>query len=158
MKLKKYPQRSLITAGLALALALAAYAPSAHANVYATNIKLNGSLTSATSAQGGVVTITYILNEAALNGTTIKVLSGATVVNTINITSPNPGTTRGLNTVYWGCTNSLGAKVPVGTYSVAIAPGTSGYGSWTQTSVDANAGNAAHYPYGIDVDRNTKSP
>ena len=157
MKSRNYLQRSSIITGLALALALAAYAPSAHANVYATNIKLNGSLTGTTSAQGGVVTITYILNEAALNGTTIKILSGATVVNTINIAS-GAGTLRGLNTVYWGCTNSLGAKVPVGTYSVAIAPGTSGYGSWTQTSVDANAGNAAHYPYGIDVDRNTNSP
>jgi hypothetical protein len=157
MKSRNYLQRSSIITGLALALALAAYAPSAHANVYATNIKLNGSLTGTTSAQGGVVTITYILNEAALNGTTLQILSGATVVNTINIAS-GAGTLRGLNTVYWGCTNSLGAKVPAGTYSVAIAPGTSGYGSWTQTSIDSNPGNAATYPWGIDVDRNVSSP
>ena len=157
MKSRNYLQRSSIITGLALALALAAYAPSAHANVYATNIKLNGSLTGTTSAQGGVVTITYILNEPATLGTTIKILSGATVVNTINIVS-GAGTLMGLNTVYWGCTNSLGAKVPVGTYSVNITPAASGYAVWTQTSIDTNPGMPAHYPLGIDVDKNTSSP
>lgn len=49
--------------GLALGLALVTCAPSARANVYATNIKLNGELINATAAQGGEVTISYILND-----------------------------------------------------------------------------------------------
>ena len=146
--------------GLALGLALASYAPSARANVYATNIKLNGSLTSATNVQSGLK-ITYILNEPATLGTTIKILSGVTVIETISIAS-GAGTLMGLNTVFWGGTNSLGAKIPAGTngipYTVSITPAASGYSIWTQTSIDTSPGMPAHFPLGIAVDNNTNSP
>jgi hypothetical protein len=158
---RKHPLRSSTITGLALALALAIHAPSARANVYATNIKLNGSLTSATNVQTGL-TISYILNEPATLGTTIRILSGATVVNTISIPSGEAGTLMGLNTVFWGGTNSLGAKLPAGTngipYTVSITPAASGYPMWTQTSIDSSAGMPANYPLGIDVDKNTNSP
>ncbi len=144
--------------GLAIALAALSFTTTARANVYATNIKLNGSLSSISTASGSAVTITYILNEAATSGTTIKILSGVTVVDTISIASGSAGTLRGLNTVTWGGTNSVGVNVPAGTYSVSITAAAVGYGNWTQTSVDANAGNAAYYPWGIDVDKNTNSP
>lgn len=149
--------RSLV-GGLALALALAASAPAARANVYATNIKINGGLLGGTSAQGAPVSISYILNEPATLGATINVLSGATTIDTITIAAGNPGTLRGLNSVTWGGTNSSGAVVPTGTYSVAITAATSGFTNWTQTSIDANPGMPAYFPYGIDVDRNTNSP
>jgi len=161
MKSRNHPQRSSIITGLALALALEMYAPSARANVYATNIRLNGSLTSATNVQSGLK-ISYILNEPATLGTTIKILSGATVFDTIGIPSGGAGTLRGLNTVFWGGTNSLGARAPAGTngirYSVSITPAASGYPIWTQTSIDTNPGKPANYPLGIDVDKNTNSP
>src|ERR1035438_7343436 len=128
MKSRNYLQRSSIITGLALAMDLAAYAPSAHANVYATNIKLNGSLTSDTNVQSGL-NISFILNEPATLGTTIKIHSGVTVVDTISIAS-GAGTLMGLNTVFWGGTNSLGTKIPAGTngipYGVSTTPPASG--------------------------------
>ncbi|MDQ6630427.1 MAG: hypothetical protein M3Y82_01560, partial [Verrucomicrobiota bacterium] len=57
--------------GLALAFASQFMASDARANVYATNIKLNGNLTNSVSVgQGSPVQITYILNEAATAGVT----------------------------------------------------------------------------------------
>src|ERR1035441_3314504 len=99
MKSKNKLQRSLVVSGLALALALATYAPSARANVYATNIKLNGSLTSATNVQNGLA-ISYILTDPATLGTTMRILSGATVVDTISVPSGRGGTLMGMNTVF----------------------------------------------------------
>jgi len=146
----------LLTAASALAFVWAA--PSARANVFATNIKLYGSLTGATNAQGAPVTISYILNEPATLGTTIQILSGATVVNTIGIPSGTAGALRGLNSVVWGGTNSLDAQVPAGIYSVAITPAAIGFTNWTQTSIDTNPGMPANSALGIDVDKNTNSP
>ena len=72
---------------LALALALATAAPSAHANVFASNVKIKGGMTNLSVAQGTSVNISYILNEPASAGVTIKILSGATVVRTMTIAS-----------------------------------------------------------------------
>jgi hypothetical protein len=155
--MKPLTQTPAVLGGLTLALVLAATAPSARANVYATNIKLNSSLASIPSAQGSPVTISYILNEPATLGTTIQILAGSTLINTISNAPGSPGSLRGLNTVIWGGTNSSGAVVPTGTYSVTITPATMGFTNWTQTSVDTNSGMAAYLPYGIDVDRNTNS-
>jgi hypothetical protein len=63
MQSRNHLKRSSIISGLALGLALVTCAPSARANVYATNIKLNGELINATAAQGSEVTISYILND-----------------------------------------------------------------------------------------------
>ncbi|MDB6022646.1 MAG: hypothetical protein JWQ04_2503, partial [Pedosphaera sp.] len=52
-----------LLAGLAIAVAALSCSPDARANVYATNIKLNGALSNATVGQGAGVTISYILNE-----------------------------------------------------------------------------------------------
>ena len=105
----------------ASALALLWTAPSARANVYATNIKLAGSLTNnVTSGAGVPLTITFILNEAATAGTTINILSGGTSVRTLTIASGSAGTLQGLNTVTWDGNNGSGNPVAVGTYSVSI--------------------------------------
>jgi hypothetical protein len=155
----KNTQLKLCLCAAASALALLWAAPSARANVYATNIKLNGSLTGATNTQGAPVTISYILNEPATLGTTIQILSGATVVNTISIPAGTAGSLRGTNIVSWS------AQVPAGTYSVAITPAATGYTTWTQTSVDpptaspwSSSGLYCNYPLGMDVDKNTNSP
>jgi len=125
----------------------------ARANVYATDIKLNGSLSSITSPASSPVTITYRLNQAATLGVTVTILSGSTQVATLS-----GGTNMGLNTVVWGGTNSSGGTVGSGTYSVSITAAASGFTNWQQISVDANAGNYAFDPNGMAVDNNTNSP
>jgi hypothetical protein len=112
---------AFVASAAVLAVALSA-GPRARANVFASNVKLNGNLSSVTNSSGTPVTISFILNEPASLGTTIKVLSGVTVVDTISVASGNSGTLRGTNAVVWGGTNSLGQNVGGGTYSVSISP------------------------------------
>jgi hypothetical protein len=134
-----------------------AIAPHARANVYATNIKLNGSFLGVTNNNAVPVTISYILNERATLGTTIKILSGATVVDTITIPSGSAGSLLGSNSVVWGGTNSGGSAVGSGIYSVSITPAASGYTNWTQISKDSS-NTVAVFPHGMAVDDNTNSP
>src|SRR5580704_12249429 len=132
MKLEAKKQRLSVLGGGALLMAVLVAGPELKANVYASNIKLNGGLSSVTNNAGTPVTISYILNEPATLGTTINILSGATVVDSISIAAGNAGTLRGTNSVVWGGTNSSGANVPGGIYSVSITPESSGYTNWTQ--------------------------
>ena len=155
MILKKHLRSISIIGALAVALAFTCFTRPASANVYATNIKLNGSLTSATVAPGVGATITYILNEPAPSGVTIKILSGGTAVRTIT----GAGALRGLNTVIWDGTDDSSVNVPGGNYSVSITAASTGYGGWTRTTADTtNPGNQVWEPRGIAVDRNTNSP
>src|SRR5438477_12213321 len=131
MKSMPPPKPWQTIAALAFAIAAMSVAPSAHANVYASNIKLNGALGNATAAHGGSVNISYILNEPASSGVTIKILSGATVVRTINVAGGGAGALQGLNTVAWDGKNDSNANVPPGTYSVSITAASAGYGGWT---------------------------
>ncbi|HUD82506.1 MAG TPA: hypothetical protein VMQ67_03345, partial [Candidatus Saccharimonadales bacterium] len=128
-------------------------ASSARANVYATDIKVNGSLSTFTDAGSSPVTITYRLNQAATLGVKVAILEGTTNVATIR-----GGTNMGLNTVVWGVTNSSGAVLSTGTFSVSITAAASGFTNWQQISVDTNAGMPAFYPLGIAVDNNSNSP
>jgi hypothetical protein len=152
-------KRNLLIVGAVVVSWLAlSFAPSARANVYATNIKLNGNLTNSVSVgQGSSVTITYILNEPATAGVTIDILSGETVIRSISVASGD-GTNRGLNTVAWDGKTTGGANAPVGSYSVRITAAATGYSDWTKISVDTDPAMVAHYPWGMDVDRNTNSP
>jgi len=159
MKFDKLLQYGSRVGSLALTIAIAWCAPSARANVYATNIKIDGVLTGTTNvAQGTSVTITYILNEPASAGVTIKILTAELLVRTINIAGGNPGTTGGLNTVVWDGKNDLNLPVPPGTYFVSITAASTGYTHWTQITTDTNAGNQVNWPSGIAVDLNTNSP
>jgi hypothetical protein len=152
MKLFKPLQSARVAGSLALALALISSATTVRANVYATDIQINGSLSSITNASGSTVNITYILNEPATAGVTVNILQGNAVVDTIA-----GGTNMGLNSVSWGGTNSAGNLVSNGTYSVSITAGAVGYPIWTQTSLDSS-NNVAVHPEGIAVDNNTNSP
>ena len=137
-------------------LAFISFATTTRANVYATDIQINGSLYGITNTPtpANPATITYRLNQAATAGVTVAILQGNTQVATIN-----GGTAMGLNTVLWGGTNGAGAAVSTGvTYSISITAKANGFSFWTQISVDANAGMPAYYPLGIDVDKNTNSP
>jgi hypothetical protein len=159
MESRNQRQRSLIIAGLALGLALAACTRSARANVYATNIKLNGELINATAAQGSDVSISYILNEPASAGVTINVLSNAVVVRTIDIAGDTDGAFTGLNTVTWDGKDADGSNVGPGAhYSVRITAASAGYDVWTTTSTDGLDGNYVWEGRGIGVNQNPKSP
>jgi hypothetical protein len=82
-------------------LAALTFTPTSKANVYATDLKINGSITNAVNtSQGSSVTVSYILNEPATAGVTINVLSGSNIVRTISIVSGD-GTNKGTNSVVW---------------------------------------------------------
>jgi hypothetical protein len=158
MKSPQYLASKAILGGLALWLALATVAPSAHANVFASNIKINGGMTNVSVAQGTSVRISYILNEPASAGVTISVLSGGAVVRAVSIAGGNAGTARGTNTVVWDGKDNGHNLVAAGTYSFSITAASGGYSGWTVTSDDNNEGNYSYFPRGIAVDRNTNSP
>jgi hypothetical protein len=158
MKFIKPAHLGWIAGSLALVLALISAATTARANVYATDIKVNGSSSSITNGAGDPLSISFILNEAATLGTTINILSGTNAVATTNIASGSAGTLRGSNTVIWNGQGNGGSNVPAGTYSVSITAAAAGFPMWTQTSDDTNAGNYIYFPNGMAVDNNTNSP
>jgi len=134
------------------------HASSAYANVYATNIKVNGSLTGVSVPTGGSANISYILNEPASGGAMIRILSGNTIVRSISIPAGAAGTLRGTNTVVWNGTGDNSTPLGAGTYSVAITASAAGYARWTQITDDNADGNAVWEGRGIAVDQNTNSP
>ncbi len=154
----KNPNSTKLLVAFAALLALAAFAPTAHANVYATNIRINGALTNGVSVPTGAsVNISYILNEPATAGVTVKILSGTTVVRTISIAS-GAGTTKGANSVVWDGKDGTGTTVPVGSYGVSITAAATGYADWTKISDDAAPTAYAMRPQGLAVNKNPNSP
>jgi hypothetical protein len=158
MNLKKNPPKALVFGGLVFALALTSLPPTARANVYATNIKVNGSLSGTEAAVGANVAISYILNEAATLGVSINIVSGSNVVRSLNLPAGGIGAAQGLNAVVWDGKNGSNQVVAAGTYAVSITAAATGYTNWTQTSSDTNAGNYIYSPQGIAVNVNTNSP
>src|SRR5580765_7432469 len=129
-----------------------------HANVYATNIRLNGGLTNIVVTGGTDIAITFSLNESATLGLTLNINSGATTVRTIALTYPGAGTLQGSNYVVWDGRNNS-SNIVAGTYSVSISAATAGYTNWTQTSSETNdIGYHVWAPRGLAVNRNTNSP
>ncbi len=124
---------------------------SARASVYATDIRLNGSLAPTNASTN--ITISYRLNQAATLGVKVEIMDGTT-----NIASLVGGTAMGLNSVIWGGTNTAGQHLTNGTFSVAITAATAGSPTWQQISVDTNPGMPAYYPLGIAVNNSSNSP
>src|SRR5580658_5269754 len=87
---------------------------SARANVYATDIRLSGSLQAGVVVPGRPVTISFILNDTATN-VSVQIYAGTNVVKTFAA-----GTNTGLNTVVWDGTNEDGSAAAVGVYNVSI--------------------------------------
>ncbi len=143
---------------------LALAAPSdVEANVYATNIRMTGSVMGSSSNVTVYVPcefaeISYLLNETANAGVTLEFVTGTTVVRTMNIAPGSPGTFRGTNTVVWDVKNDFDDFVPLGLYRVRVTAKSHGYGDWTQISDDYNPGNYVYQPRGIAVNCNTNSP
>ena len=143
--------------GLALTLLLACSAPSAHANVYATNIKLNGGTTNLVTTQGAGINISYILNETASAGVAVNVFSGTNILRAISLASGSPGALRGTNTVFWDTRDNGGTEVTQGVYSVSVTATSKGYTNWTQISPDTT-NYYVSAPTCIAVNLNTNSP
>ena len=144
---------------LTLLTLLTLFPARAHANVYATNIRLNGGLTNIVVPAVTNLTISYSLNEPATLGVTININSGATTVRTFTLTNPGPGTLQGSNYVIWDGRNNSSNIVGGGLYSVSITAASSGYTNWTQTSSETNDFEYHVWdPRGIAVNRNTNSP
>jgi hypothetical protein len=125
------------------------------ANVYATNIRLNGGTNNV--AITGSVSISYILNEPATAGVRIDISSGTNIVRSLILSNGVPGTLLGSNSVSWDGKDGTGASVPLGTYSISITAAAAGYGGWTQISNDSNPNKYVYSPGGIAVNRNTNS-
>jgi hypothetical protein len=142
----------------AAALFLVLLPTASKANVYATNVRLNGGATNVVSGTGTNVTISYLLNEPASLGATVQILSGSTPVRTITIPAGSPGTLTGTNAVVWDGTGDGSTTLTTGAYSVSITAVSSGYTNWTQITTDTNIGNIVSEPNGIAVDSNANSP
>ncbi len=134
------------------------FATTARANVYATDIKFDGSRTLVTSNAGGNLNISYILNEPATRGVTINISSTSKIVRTISVASGANGTLRGSNVVRWNGDDANGISVTPGFYKVSITATSTGYTKWTQISRDTNVpGNYVFLPRGVAVDNNSNS-
>jgi hypothetical protein len=154
----RYHPKNVVYRGALLALAILSASSTARANVYATNLKLNDSTNNASIAPGQGLSLSYILNEPASAGVTVKILSGATAIRTISVAGGSPGTTRGLNTLTWDGKTDSGSNAVNGTYGFSITAASRGYGTnWTQTTSDTNAGNQVWLPLGLAVNQNTNS-
>ena len=130
----------------------------ARANVYPTNVRLNGSTTNVTANPGTSVLISYLLNEPASSGVTVAIKANATTLRTLSLAGGSAGTARGTNSVVWDGRNDSSNNVAPGSYSIHVTASASGHGDWTQISNDLAEGNYAYAPTGIAVNRNPNSP
>jgi hypothetical protein len=126
---------------------------SARANVYATDILLNGSTNMAVMLPGDNLTISYILNDTATGGVWIQICSGTNVIETLASTNGDAGTNAGLNFVVLDDVTNL----TEGAYTVSITAASAGYGTWTNITDDSSNFSVCA-PRGISVNRNTNSP
>lgn len=142
---------------IALGVGCASLSHTAQANVYATHVRLNGGITNLSVQSGDAISISYILNEPASQGVTIKVLSGSTAVRTIVLPPEAPGTTRGANTIVWDGLDNQSNRVAGGTYSLSITAAAAGFTNWNQITDDFDPNTYVFNGRGIAVDRNSSS-
>jgi hypothetical protein len=131
--------------------------PTLRANVYATDIRINGSLVGGVILPGGQVTISYILNDNATAGVSLKITSSTNVIWTNSFPGGSAGTLVGLNSVVWDGTNNSGTNISPGAYTVSITAASTGYDSWTNITDDGTNFQVTN-PTGVDINRNTNSP
>ena len=131
---------------------------SSRANVYATNIKLNGSTNNAAMATNHAgARISYILNEPATVGVTVQILSNGAPLWTTNIPGGMAGTGSGSNSLTWDGTDQTGAIIAPGIYQVSITAAAAGHAAWTNIT-DDSASFSVLDPISIAVNKNTNSP
>jgi hypothetical protein len=129
------------------------FANSVRANVYATDIRFNGSFKPQVLLPGESLTISYILNDTATGGVWVQVCSGTNVIETFASTNGDAGTNAGLNAVILNDVTNL----VEGVYSVSITAGSAGYGTWTNIT-DDGSNFMVVAPRGVSVNQNTNSP
>ncbi|HUD49710.1 MAG TPA: hypothetical protein VMR33_22980 [Candidatus Baltobacteraceae bacterium] len=149
--------KTMIWRFFALMLASALLTATARANVYATDIKFNGTRSLITTNAAGSLTISYILNEPATSGAAINITSGTNLIRTISVGPGTNGTWRGANLMRWDGYDANTNPVPVGNYVISITASAAGYTDWTQISLDANPANYTYDPRGVAVDNNSNS-
>jgi hypothetical protein len=130
---------------------------SVRANVYATDIQLNGSLHAGVIVPGGSLAISYILNDNATGGVSARIYSGTNVVKTFTAEGGIPGTNAGLNSFLWDGTNDNGSNALPGIYTLSITAAADGYDTWTNITDDSTNFDV-FLPSGITVNKNTNSP
>ncbi|HSU55900.1 MAG TPA: hypothetical protein VLT36_17725, partial [Candidatus Dormibacteraeota bacterium] len=145
---------------LLFAILIAAFSSplAARANVYASNVRVNGGTTNVALAAGGTVTVSYTLNEPATLGVAIDFKIGASTVRSIIVTNGGPGALQGTNSVVWDGKDGGGSPVGGGTYTVNVTPAASGYTNWAQISSDSRTNNQITAPRGVSVNNNINSP
>ncbi len=131
---------------------------SARANIYATDLNLNGAPFVVTNAAPGSIAITFILNEPATLGATIAITSGSNLVRTLTAPPGANGALLGSNLLVWDGNDTNGNPVPAENYAVTVTPAAVGFTNWTQTSLDSNPGNYVFDPRGLAVNNNSNSP
>ena len=132
------------------------YVGQVKANVYPTNVRVNGGTVNLSVTNASGITITYLLNEPASGGATVAIKSGAATVRTISLTNGAAGTLRGTNSVVWDGKDDLGQSVSEATYTISITAASTGYTNWTQISDDNT--NFVWQGRGIAVNQNLSSP
>ena len=132
------------------------FCPSTRANVYATDIQINGSLQAGVVVPGAPVTISYILNDTA-SRVSVQIYSGTNIAKTFSSSNGAAGTNAGFNAVAWNGTNDHGAAAAAGVYNVRITAAADGYDTWTNIS-DDGTNFQVFYPTSITVNKNTNSP
>ena len=130
----------------------------ARANVYATNVRLNGGLSNVQALSATNVEISYVLNEPATLGVTIDIKTGTNIIRTISLSNTSPGTVLGSNVVVWDGTDDNGTSVEPGAYLLNITATAAGYQDWTEITDTNNFNNYVWEPRGIAVNKNPASP
>jgi hypothetical protein len=144
---------SLLGAGLLFLMACL----SSKANVYATDIKINGFTNNAAMTAGQVLQISYILNEPATGGVTVQIQSNTTPLWNVYLAGGTAGTAAGSNSVAWAGTNQEGANAAAGVYNISITAAATGYPGWTNIT-DDGAAFQLDVPMSIAVNKNSNSP
>src|ERR1043166_3458286 len=91
---------AILGLSLMCALRFGSFEP-VRANVYPTDIRLNGGMTNVTASSATGLIINYLLNEPASAGVNVVIKSNATTVRTISVAGGDAGTARGANSVFW---------------------------------------------------------
>ena len=145
------------TVWLTGALVSLAICSNARANIYATNLRLNGGTTNVSYSTTNYY-LSYILNEPATLGVTVEILSGTNAIRSITLPSGTNGSALGTNLIVWDGLDANSNSLAPGTYTFRVTARAAGYLDWTQISEDSNAGNYVWEPRGIAINKNTNSP
>ncbi|RKY61303.1 MAG: hypothetical protein DRP96_03595 [Candidatus Neomarinimicrobiota bacterium] len=136
---------------LSMLFVLLLFSVNSYANVYASHIEV--SATELTVDGVNVVTISFILNEAADSGVDVKIYdTDGVLVRTISLSAG----VKGVNTVDWDGTDDAGIPVWEGDYSFEITASDDGYTDWTKISDDLKT--VMYSPKGIAINRDPNSP